>query len=282
MCNTQLPHDIFNLLMQLGLNSTDAQILLSASSLQEGTTREISIAARKERAQTHHTLVKLQQLGLIETTLSSPARFRPIELGEAIDRLYSFESERLRRLDEARKKVAKSLRPQSLSFSRSHRPLIESYSIVKGRISTYLKIIEAMQSSNNQVLIMLSAHGLTRFRRFENLMKTIRTRYRKGVQFKIISEVNSSNARDAKVLAKFCELRHVRNQFTNASTYDKIRASIALSLSESLDVDVQEHVTLWTNADSFVETLTNHFESIWFVGAPLDPFIKTIELEGQR
>ncbi len=197
-------------------------------------------------------------------TLSAPARFRPVELKYALDRLYLHQTVKLSKLDEMRNKIVK------VQHSDVKIPFADSYSVVKGRINVYLKTIEALKQSQTSVSMMLSAQGLTRFRCFPNMMNTIRSRARRGVEFRIIAQVNSRNIDDAKTFSKFCEVRHVNNQFTNASVYDERIGSIALSLNETLDVDEAEHVSFWTTANGFVGTLVSYINSAWFIAAPLD------------
>ena len=266
-----MTEDHLSLLMKFGLSNTEAMVYLSAVGLTEGSAREISIACGKERSQTYHCLVKLQQLGLIDTTLGSPAKFRPVSLNDAIDRLYSFQSEKLQTLDKARKILARSPAPHLRSSE------IDSYSIVKGRVNTYLKMIDATKESNTEVLILLSSNGLIRLRRFSDFLKVVSSKSRKGVRFRMISEITRDNLREARVFAKCCELRHMKNQFTNGSIYDKNKASIALSLNESLDINTQEHVALWTNAKSFMESLINYFDSVWIVAESFDSRVRSLE-----
>ena len=66
---------------------------------------------------------------------------------------------------------------------------------------------------------------------------------------------------------------------TNASIYDGEIASVALSISEDLNLDAGDHIALWTSAQSFAKTLGNFFDSVWFVAAPMQPTIKLLEAD---
>jgi sugar-specific transcriptional regulator TrmB len=263
------------LLVEFGLTPTEAIVYTATVMISGGTTKEISSAAGKERAQTHHALSKLQQLGIVEATLDTPTKFRPVEIKEAIDHLFSMQSVKLRKLSQQREELERAL---TSGVSKSPIPP-ETYSIVKGRVNTYLKMIESIQSSDKEVLLIMSAHGLTRLSRFRNFLKAVQAKSKKGVSFRIISEITPQNLNDAKLIAKFSELRHVKNQITNASIYDGKIGSVALSISEDLNIDAGDHIALWTSALSFARTLDNFFDSIWFVAAPVQPTIKTIEMK---
>ncbi len=238
-----------------------------------GTTKEISAASGKERAQTHHALSKLQQQGIVEATLDSPTKFRPVEIKEAVDHLYSLKAMKLRRLAEQKEDLEVALKA---GIGKSPIPP-ETYSIVKGRVNTYLKMIETIHSSEKEVSLIMSAQGLTRLSRFRDFLKVLQARSKRGISFRIISEITPQNLNEARSLAMFSELRHVKNQITNASIYDGKIASVALSISEDLNIDAGDHIALWTNAVSFAHTLDNFFDSIWFIAAPAQPTIRSIE-----
>ncbi len=123
---THMSHvELVKSLFDFGLTNTEAFVFEAALNLGEATTRQISIAAGKERAQTYHALRRLQQLGLVDVTLSVPARFRPVELKYALDRLYLHQTVRLSKLDEMRKKIVK------VQHSDVKVLFADSYSVVK-------------------------------------------------------------------------------------------------------------------------------------------------------
>ena len=263
------------ILVDFGLTPTEAIVYVATVTLGGGTARQISVTAGKERAQTHHALSKLQQLGIVESTLETPTKFHPVQIKEAVDHLFKIQSVKLKRLSEQREDLEGELQSRVSKPAPDH----ETYSIVKGRANTYLKMIESIQASEREVSLILSAQGLTRLRRFRNFLRTVQTRQRKGINFRIISEITAQNLEDAKVLSKCSELRHVRNQTTNASVYDGKIASVALSISEDLNLDAGDHIALWTSAQVFAKTLSNFFDSIWFVAAPMQPTIRVLETD---
>lgn len=266
--------DLFPFMVELGLTSSEAKVYLAALGLGAATTTEISVAAAKERSNTHHLLEHLQQLGLVETTLDSPTRFKPIDVNEAIDHLFSLQSVKFRKLDERRKATLASLTSMGLGPSRD----VETYSVIKGRARTYLRMIETMSVCRKEVSLLLSANGVTRLRRFGSFMQVMKDRAAAGVEFRVITEINRANVDDVRAFGKLAELRHVRNQSTNASVYDSKIGSVALVMNDNLDADAPEHVALWTNGGSFVKMLNDFVDSVWFVAAPASPTMKSMGL----
>ncbi len=259
-------------MVELGLTTSEAKVYLAAAKLGTATTTDVAAAAAKERSNTHHLLQRLEQLGLVEATLDTPTRFKPIELGEAIDHLFSLQSVKFRRLDETRKAALASLTSSGGETAQN----AETYSVIKGRVRTYLRMIESMSSCNREVSLLLSANGLTRLRRFRDFIQVMERKANSGVDFRIITEISRSNAEDVRAFGKLAELRHVRNQTTNASVYDSRSGSVALVINDDLGEDVSEHVALWTSGQSFVKMLNSFFESVWFVAAPSAPTMKTM------
>jgi sugar-specific transcriptional regulator TrmB len=266
--------EVMSALVQLGLTNAEAKVYLATVTLEGGTATEIAALAGKDRGNTHHTLAKLQQLGIVEPTTGSPTVFNAIEVTKALDHLFSLQSMRLRRLDELRKSISANV--SSSSFRAT--PQAETYSIIKGRLNTYLRMIESVAMSKEKVALLCSAEGLTRLRRFRNFFQSVSEKAAEGVEFRIISEITAANLEDVKAFSRIGEFRHIRNQATNASVYDGKVASVALSINEKLDEDVKDHVALWTNGSSFVRTFGEFFDSIWFVAAPAEPMIKTLGL----
>lgn len=270
-----MPDDLLALMVELGLTSSEAKVYLATSNLGAATTTEIAAAAAKERSNTYHLLERLEQLGLVEATLDSPTKFKPIEAGEAINHLFSIESVKFHELDKRRKSMLASLSSVGLGVARD----AETYSVIKGRARTYLRMIESMSECKKEVSLILSANGVTRLRRFGDFMQVMKQRARAGVEFRVITEISGSNVEDVREFGKVAELRHVRNQSTNASVYDLKVGSVALVINDNLDEDAPEHVALWTSGKSFVKMLTDFFNSIWFVAAPASPTIRSMGLK---
>lgn len=279
MCVTIVTHmdgdSVEKLLVEFGLTPAEAMVYVATVMTGGGTAKQISVSAGKERAQTHHALSKLQQLGIVESTLETPTKFRPVPIKEAVDHLYMLESFKLRKLSENREELELALQSK---FSKST-SVQETYSIIKGRANTYLKMIESIQTAESEVSLILSPKGLMRLRRFRNFLQAMQVKQKKGVSFRIVSEITPDNLGDARTISKFSELRHIKNQTTNASIYDGKVASVALSVSEDLNLDAGDHIALWTTAISFAKTLGNFFDSLWFIAAPIQPTIRSIEAD---
>ncbi len=269
-----MSEDLLTALVELGLSGSEAKVYLAVARRGVATTKEIAVNAGKERSNTHHLLLRLQELGLVEATLDSPTRFKPVEPREAVDQLFNLQTMRFKRLEETKRSVLTTLPQSGLGAM----PNTETVSVIKGRVRTYLRVMETLAGCSDQVSLLMSANGLVRLSRFRDFIPTVKEKASAGVRFRVITEITRSNVRDIKVMSELAEVRHVRNQSTNASIYDMRLGSVALAINDALDEDVAEHVALWSNGESFVKMLATFFDSVWFLAAPAAPTMRSMGL----
>lgn len=266
--------DLLEALVELGLTNSEAKVYLAAARLGAATATEIAAVAEKERSNAHHLLQRLEQLGLVDTTLDSPMKFRPVEPREAIDNLFSLQTVKFKKLEEMKSSTLTSLAPAVIGTP----PNTETFSVVRGRVRTYLRVIGTLSTCESDVSLLMSSNGLIRLSRFRNFIQLMGQRAEAGVKFRVVTEITKSNAEYVRIMGEVAEVRHVRNQTTNASIYDMKIGSVALSINDALEEDIAEHVALWSNGASFVKMLAALFDSAWFLAAPVGPTLKSMGL----
>lgn len=266
--------DLPETLVELGLTNSEAKVYLAAARLGTATTTEIAAAAEKERSNTHHLLQRLEQLGLVDATLDSPTRFKSVEPKNAVDHLFELQKVRLKKLEEMKSSTLTSLVPAPVGTL----PNTETFSVVRGRVRTYLRVIEMLSTCKSNASLLMSSNGLVRLSRFRNFVQLMGQKAGEGVKFRVVTEITKSNVEYVRILGEVAEVRHVRNQTTNASIYDMKIGSVALSINDALEEDIADHVALWSNGASFVKMLASLFDSAWFLGAPPGPTMKTMGL----
>ncbi len=157
-------------------------------------------------------------------------------------------------------------------------PNTETFSVVRGRVRTYLRVIGSVSTCESNVSMLMSSNGLIRLSRFRNFVELIGQKAKEGVEFRVLTEITKYNAEYARIMSEMAEVRHVRNQTTNASIYDMKVGSVALSINDALEEDIAEHVALWSNGASFVKMLASLFDSAWFLAAPAAPTMRSMGL----
>jgi sugar-specific transcriptional regulator TrmB len=269
-----LTTDLLEALVELGLTNSEAKVYLATARLGAATATEIAAVAEKERSNAHHLLQRLEQLGLVATTLDSPMKFKPIEPRDAIDHLFELQTVRFKKLEEMKSSTLTSLAPAAIGTP----PNKETFSVVRGRVRTYLRVIGSVTTCESNVSLLMSSNGLIRLSRFRNFVQLMGEKAEAGVKFRVVTEITKSNAEYARIMGEMAEVRHVRNQTTNASVYDMKVGSVALSINDALEEDIAEHVALWSNGASFVKMLESLFDSAWFLAAPAGPTMKSMGL----
>jgi len=269
-----LSSSLLETLVELGLTSSEAKVYLAAARLGAATTTEIATTAEKERSNTHHLLQRLEQLGLVDATLDWPTKFKPVEPREAIDHLFELQKVRFKKLEETKSSTLTSLGPAAIGTP----PNTETFSVVRGRVRTYLRVIGTLPTCRSEVSMLMSSNGLIRLSRFRNFIQLVSQKSKEGVRFRVVTEITKYNAEYVWILGEMAEVRHVRDQKTNASIYDMRIGSVALSINDALEEDIREHVALWSNGASFVKMLASLFDSAWFLAAPAAPTMRSMGL----
>jgi len=256
--------DPIQALVEMGLTDAEARIYCTITHLGEGTAKEIGGASHMERAYTYHVLRRLEKVGLVETTLSSPTRFTSLNPAEAVELLFSLQSSKLDRMKQQKQTIIRNIgyhKGESVKQS-------EIFSIVTGRTNNRLRAINTIRVCQSEISLLQSPRGLARLWRSTDFLDIIRKKKEEGANVRMITEIVPSNIEAAKEFSSICELRHTRNQVANATLYDRHTCSIVLRIGEDLKSDSREHTSLWTNSKSFVDTMSNFFESVWSIASP--------------
>lgn len=75
------------LLTRLGLTELQAQVYLTLAKMDRATLRDLSAAAKTDRANVYRVITRLQELNLIEKLLATPTMFRALPLDDGIKML---------------------------------------------------------------------------------------------------------------------------------------------------------------------------------------------------
>ncbi len=272
------PESRFNeLLVGLGLPNAAAKAYVSLLSLGRSGVQAISDRSGLERAQTYHVLKDLQSRGIVEVTLTRPLNFVPLDAEAAISRLLQQQSEQLSEIRSSWNKLRGELRVQKKQVL-EERP---SYSLVKGRRNIYLRMVLDISHSHKEVRLLMSPRGVMRERRFTKVYGGLSRKSRTGTKVRIITQVTPENVQAVADWARIAEIRSATPQTSNSSTYDDSRTSICLSVVEDLSLDTESHVSLWTNAPTFITAMNEYFWTLWKSSTPveeLDEFRQAAQL----
>jgi len=98
-------------LKRLGLSTYAARVFVALQKLESGSASEVAEIAEVPRSQVYGAAEELEGRGLIDVRQGTPTRYRPVDVGEARERLY----EKLRREGEAAFAYVESVRGKHAS-----------------------------------------------------------------------------------------------------------------------------------------------------------------------
>jgi Predicted transcriptional regulators len=106
------------LLTRLGLTELQAQVYLTLARMEKATLRDLSAAAKTDRANVYRVINRLQELNLIEKLLATPTVFRALPLAEGIKMLLEKKDQEHNEIKAKNKRVAFTLQKSQPGHNR--------------------------------------------------------------------------------------------------------------------------------------------------------------------
>jgi len=252
----------YEVLIDLGLTLKQARVYLSLVEYGPLKTSAISKASNVARPDVYSTLLKLQQLSLVEKIIKKPLTYRAIAIDKGLSFLLEIKRSQFQKvraetqlfLDSAKKTVArKEKESQSSQFV-----LIPKGRIVIDRINT------AIAQTQQSIDLLLS---WKRFSRgiVDTFAESMENAWEKKVKFKFILE-SPSECETARQLIHFCkdkpfcQMRFIRDRpAVILGIYDNKEAFIIINP----DTDLPGSPALWFNNSSFITLVDEYFKILW-------------------
>ncbi len=207
--STETANAIVARLIEGGLDEKFARILLALVGQPPLKASEIGKLVSISRMDAYNSLKKLNQMGLVLATLDKPMRFTGLPVADVFKQLIKKEEANVRRLRQHLEEINDdSVIINSNLYSRPNEAL---FSVIKDRHSIYGTIENLVQESEERVWMMLSKWGILHLMR-SGIMSSIMDSLDRGVEFRILADVDSKTIRFFDKLDKRIEIRHLRNQ----------------------------------------------------------------------
>ncbi len=248
-------------LMKLGLSSSQSKTYLSLTKLGEATVITISKFSNIDRGETYRVLSKLLDLGLVEKIISSPNRYRPVSLAEALSILFD------RRQQE-----------DSLIRTETERLLSESSSVDIGEPfekeePKTLLIPSGKHLSNlmHERLANLRSNydGISYFEEFERRLNLYYEEYKRllvrGVRIRFVLE----NPEGKQLPSKLLDSLIASSNFEVTFVRSRVHACISIYDDKEVQLSVARRIDLcaasayWSNSPVFVALAKSYFDSLW-------------------
>ncbi|MGD0646013.1 MAG: helix-turn-helix domain-containing protein [Candidatus Bathyarchaeia archaeon] len=257
----QTPQNQVKILTELGLNFCEARVFLALANLGMGPAKMISKTSGVSKPDVYRALVTLQERGLVEKIISSPAIFKAIQLEESLSILLGKKDIEQNLL---REKTEQLKRDFKYNLNKLTTQENEQQFILITRKDAEL---ERRRKQQNNALKNIDA--INSWKRFPKTQffyaEEIKEALQRGVKIRLITEEAedmsniSMNYRDLKKVG-FYRIRFVSVPLSSVvSIYDGKEVIISTSPGASFG----EAGILWSNNASIVKVMQEYFEMLW-------------------
>lgn len=257
-------------LSTFGLSSNQSKVYLFLLSRGKSSGREISNSLGVHRVDVYRKIHELQELGLLETEVSSPKKYTAVEPRIALTSLIQRKADRI----ELEKKQIKSVLPELISYKgrlgknnqvpfEDWQPFNSEYSLVVGRLRYYSEIERLIGSARSEVLRIVSAGGVIRTFK-AGLFDSYVEAKKRGVKLRMITEITDNNRKLAKKLSSVVLIRHLTGVHLRFTVIDNSVSVLSARFDEnSLSVRSPSDSYLVLRDPKFTEAFKFFFEHVW-------------------
>lgn len=200
---------IIERLVEGGLEEKYASIILSLCAQPPLKASEIGKLVSISRMDAYNSLKKLQEMGFVKATLDKPMRFTGIPVSDVFKQMIKREEANVRRLQQHLDELKSDSVIINSQFSQQTNEAL--FTVVKDRHNIYATIENIIQESEKEVWMMLSKWGILHLMR-SGIVSSITEALDRGIEIKIVADIESKTVRFFENLDKRIEIRHHINQ----------------------------------------------------------------------
>jgi len=227
--STETASAIIERLIEGGLDEKFAKIILALCGQPPLKASEIGKLVSISRMDAYNSLKKLKEMGLVLATLDKPMRFTGLPVADVFKQLIKKEQANVRRLQQH----LDDLNDDSIIINSSmyNKPNEALFTVIKDRHSIYATVENVIQESEQRVWMMLSKWGILHLLR-SGIMDSITESLDRGVELRILADIDAKTIRFFDQLDKRIEIRHQENQ-AQMGVYVDEEVGIQIVYSES-------------------------------------------------
>ncbi len=250
-----------DILVALGLNSTEAKVYLALLRLGQSKAKAIWKTSKVNRQDLYRILNELERKGLVEKILATPAEFRapPIQ-----DGLTSLLKERAQELDNLMER-AKQLIASFETKQNGHEITNEFEINVVSNKTAYVRRLEQAMVSTQKNIDIIDSFDNCRHRQ-EIDSELIIALFEKGVKFRQIL----NKPKDGQKLSKFFTKNQYKNTVEVRYIPEEPLATIRIDDGKRVEISAtarcpkpEETPTIYSNSPCLVGILQDYFERLW-------------------
>jgi sugar-specific transcriptional regulator TrmB len=245
-------------LAEFGLTALQARVYVALLKLGTIRASRISTNVGVVRPEVYRVLRELSVKGLVQRNLGPPATYSPIAPARALSTLTKRLRDRLVSLSHKRGTLAKALS----SVTTETKSPVELFGVISGGENAVAKNIQMVREAKQDYSAVLTRYGLSRA--LDNgLAREMLSAKRRNVTVRIVSEIDSTNAKTADYLARHVDLRVSRGLLLYMDIVDCNQMIFGPAFPARDEELGTRESDLWTNSEKFVRGMYALFERVW-------------------
>jgi sugar-specific transcriptional regulator TrmB len=251
--------DDANTLIGLGLTLDQAKIYLTLARLGRSTTRSLATRARMDRANVYRVVNKLQEMNLIEKTITCPSLYQAVNPKVAIPNLLEKKKQDILNLEQ---KSANLIQRCITPLIQDSKDLEPHFLLIPAGAPTLRKVKELMARVNNEHKLLIYWKDIECYFSIPEIVKLWTSLKERRVTLQILLHARQNETIPKKITCLLDDL-NLRFIFSTSpkctiATFDS--QSALISTSDKLSKNPH---SLWVKNPNFVSIFENYFEGLW-------------------
>ena len=143
----------------------------------------------------------------------------------------------------------------------------EGFSLIVGADNVVFRARQMIADAKHEYAAIMSKYALKRARE-DGLTRVLASARKRGLQIRIISEIDESNSATADSLSKYVELRRSNGLLFYLDIFDRKEMLFGPAITDAdLSDTMRRDTDLWTNNPRFVGGMYALFEHLWDASA---------------
>jgi PAS domain S-box-containing protein len=245
-------------LIDLGLNGSQARIYLALLQRGISSIREASLASGLSRPEAYRSIISLESLGLVERIITSPTKYKTLELDEALEILLGRKKKEIQELN--KKAAAFYDNCKRLTVPNTEDMVDTDFVLIPQGEPFVNKVKKITDGANQSVYAMLSKKRLLPWLlNYDTIEKALA----RGLKVQILTEASAKMPQDTiKTLRKYdFEIRYTPLPISvSFRLFDGKEALLATDANS----DFSRSPAVWSNNKCMIELMQSYFETAWY------------------
>lgn len=262
---------LFEILSELGLTKREADMYIFLTKRGPQKAHSVATHLKIDGAQTYRSLTSLQEKGIIESTIESPARYLAVPIEPLIETYVKTKKTEINRIETEKNELIGYFK--GISTRETEYPMAK-FQVVTGRNAIYTRISRMVEQAKTEILALTTSLGIIQEDTagiLDTIVETAKTK--KDIQFKMLATITNENVNIMKSLIKKLPAKNPNIEWRHTDLASKVNPRFIIRDDEetTLYMMPQDEASETTPQDSglsinsriFASTLKTSFMEMW-------------------